>query len=58
MRYFQPAAETRFYAGVDLHARALFLVVIRHSVFRAFVGRAERVDIFSDACSPDGVGIS
>ena len=31
MRYFQPAAETRFYAGVDLHARALFLVVLDHT---------------------------
>jgi transposase len=28
MRYFQPPAGTRFYAGVDLHARALFLVVL------------------------------
>src|SRR5262245_38916330 len=26
MRYFQPPADTRFYAGVDLHARSLFLV--------------------------------
>ena len=28
MRYFQPPADTRFYAGVDLHARSLFLVVL------------------------------
>jgi len=28
MRTFQPPAGTRFYAGVDLHARALFLVVL------------------------------
>ena len=28
MRYFQPPPETRFYAGVDLHARSLFLVVL------------------------------
>ena len=28
MRCFQPPADTRFYAGVDLHARALFLVVL------------------------------
>jgi hypothetical protein len=28
MRSFQPPADTRFYAGVDLHARALFLVVL------------------------------
>src|SRR6266487_6557282 len=27
-RYFQPPADTRFYAGVDLHARSLFLVVL------------------------------
>jgi hypothetical protein len=25
MRYFQPPADARFYAGVDLHARSLFL---------------------------------
>src|SRR5947208_84804 len=30
MRSFQPPADTRFYAGVDLHARALFLVVLDH----------------------------
>ena len=28
MRSFAPPSETRFYAGVDLHARALFLVVL------------------------------
>jgi transposase len=28
MRCYQPPAATRFYAGVDLHARALFLVVL------------------------------
>jgi len=28
MRYFQPPADTRFYAGVDLHARSLFLVIL------------------------------
>src|SRR5262245_65216625 len=28
MRYFQPPAEPRFYAGVDLHARSLYLVVL------------------------------
>jgi hypothetical protein len=28
MRSFTPAADTRFYAGVDLHARNLFLVVL------------------------------
>src|SRR2546421_2717885 len=27
-RSFQPPANTRFYAGVDLHARTLFLVVV------------------------------
>jgi hypothetical protein len=31
MRYFQPPANSRFYAGVDLHARALFLVVLDHA---------------------------
>ena len=28
MRYFPPPTDTRFYAGVDLHARALFLSVL------------------------------
>ena len=31
MRYFQPPADTRFYAGVDLHARSLFLVILDHT---------------------------
>ena len=30
MRYFQPPAGTRFYAGVDLHARSLFLSILDH----------------------------
>src|SRR5450755_3867466 len=30
MRFFQPPADVRFYAGVDLHARSLFLVVLDH----------------------------
>ncbi len=28
MRCFQPPADTRFYAGVDLHARSLYLAVL------------------------------
>jgi hypothetical protein len=28
MRCFQPPADTRFYAGVDLHARAAFVVIL------------------------------
>jgi hypothetical protein len=28
MRSFTPPAGTRFYAGVDLHVRALFLVIL------------------------------
>ncbi len=28
MRSFQPPADTRFYAGVDLHARAIFVVIL------------------------------
>jgi hypothetical protein len=28
MRSFQPPLDTRFYAGVDLHTRSLFLVVL------------------------------
>lgn len=31
MRTFQPAPDTRFYAGVDLHARSLFLAILDHS---------------------------
>jgi transposase len=30
MRSFQPPPNTRFYAGVDLHAKSLFLVVLDH----------------------------
>jgi transposase len=30
MRCFLPPADTRFYAGVDLHARTLFLAVLDH----------------------------
>jgi transposase len=30
LRCFQPAPDTRFYAGVDLHARSLFLAVLDH----------------------------
>jgi len=30
MRTYQPPADTRFYAGVDLHARSLYLVVLDH----------------------------
>ncbi len=30
MRSFQPPADTRFYAGVDLHARASFVVILDH----------------------------
>ena len=30
MRHFQPPAGTRFYAGVDLHARSLSLVILDH----------------------------
>jgi transposase len=28
MRFFQPPADSRFYAGVDLHARSLFLSIL------------------------------
>jgi hypothetical protein len=28
MRTFQPPPRTRFYAGVDLHARSLYLLVL------------------------------
>jgi transposase len=30
MRSFTPPASTRFYAGVDLHARAIFVVILDH----------------------------
>jgi transposase len=36
MRTFTPPAGTRFYAGADLHARALFLVVLDHDGKIAF----------------------
>jgi hypothetical protein len=32
MRSFQPPADTRFYAGVDLHARSLYLVGVECAV--------------------------
>ena len=38
MRCYQPPADTRFYAGVDLHARSLYLVVL-DSDGRARFGR-------------------
>ena len=28
MRYFQPTADTRFYAGVDLHARTMYVCIL------------------------------
>src|SRR5262245_44904220 len=28
MRCYQPPVQTRFYAGVDLHARSLFLTIL------------------------------
>jgi len=28
LRYFQPSPDSRFYAGIDWHARSLFLVVL------------------------------
>lgn len=31
MRSFQPPAGTQFYAGVDLHARSLFLAILDHT---------------------------
>src|SRR5437016_2399018 len=30
LRFFQPPTDTRFYAGVDLHARSLFLCILSH----------------------------
>src|SRR5262245_25414597 len=36
MRYFQPPADTRFYAGVDLHARSLYLAVLDRDGQRRF----------------------
>jgi transposase len=36
MRSFQPPADSRFYAGVDLHARSLFLVVLDHDAQTRF----------------------
>jgi hypothetical protein len=31
MRYYQPPTDTRFYAGLELHARSLFLVILDHT---------------------------
>jgi transposase len=36
MRYFQPPADTRFYGGIDLHARSLFLSVLDHDGHERF----------------------
>jgi transposase len=36
MRSFQPPTDTRFYAGVDLHARSLYLIVLDHDGRIAF----------------------
>jgi hypothetical protein len=67
-RYFQPPAEVRFNAGVDLHARSLYLVVLdrdgatRCSRNRAAVSRrkdgpadsnrAVRPDVVTRALTP------
>ena len=36
MRCFQPPPETRFYAGVDLHARSLFLCILDRDGWECF----------------------
>jgi hypothetical protein len=61
MRSFAPPATTRFYAGVDLHARALFLVVLDHRGQVIFAGNLHaNPDAFLHAIQPfrDGVRVA
>ena len=58
MRTFTPPPDTRFYAGVDLHARALFLVILDrdgHVVFAR--SRPANPEAFLHAVTPFRHGI-
>jgi hypothetical protein len=52
MRFFQPSADIRFYAGVDLHARSLFS---RHSLQTRVAGVRMRVGCGWSLASGPGV---
>jgi hypothetical protein len=45
MRCFQPPPQTRFYAGVDLHARSLFLAVLDRDGQERFARKARRTSL-------------
>jgi transposase len=53
MRSFQPPAGTRFYAGVDLHARASFVVILDHDGHTRFARNLPaNPDAFLSAIAP------
>jgi transposase len=53
MRCFQPPADTRFYAGVDLHARSLYLVILdRDGLTRFSRNLPAQPQPFLDAVQP------
>jgi RNA polymerase sigma-70 factor (ECF subfamily) len=57
MRYFQPASDTRFYAGVDLHASSLFLVVLDYIGQTRYAGNLPAApEPFSRAITPFQAG--
>ena len=61
MRCFQPPAGTRFYAGVDLHARAIFVVVLDHDGRAVFAKNLPaNPDAFRRAVAPfrDGLVVA
>jgi hypothetical protein len=61
MRSFTPPAKTRFYAGVDLHARALFLVVLdhdSHTRFARILSADSELYLRADATFRDGLVVA
>src|SRR5438270_7214153 len=58
MRSFTPPADTRFYAGVDLHARAIFLVILDHDGKTVFAKNLPaNPDAFLHAVAPFRAGL-
>src|SRR5207253_2565107 len=58
MRSFQPPPETRFYAGVDLHARAAFVVILDHQGRTVFARNLPaKPDAFLRAVEPFRAGL-
>ena len=58
MRSFQPPAGTRFYAGADLHARAVFLVILDGDGRVVFAkNRPANPDAFLKAVAPFRAGL-